>query len=223
MGLAYDTAYFDLVIPPCTPSKDWLREVDELLDRNGAVRAKAKSVLERTSSLIKESASLLEAAVTLHATSVHARGLRVNPRTERVPIKCILIVDDYAPWRQRLRSMLHDYAELQSVAEAANGPDAARSAEQLMPDLILLDLNLPHLSGIEAARQICQVAPDATIVFVSMNKDTDLVREALNAGAKGYVLKTDAGSELWSAIETVLLQKNQYLSSGVRFKAESAP
>lgn len=119
--------------------------------------------------------------------------------------------------------MLHDYAELQSVAEVANGPHPVRSVQQLMPDLILLELNLPHLNGIEAARQICQVTPDATIVFVSMNKDTDLVREALNAGAKGYVLKTDAGSELWSALETVLLQKNQYLSSGVRFMAESAP
>lgn len=76
---AYDSAYFDLVIPPCTPSKDWLREIDELIERNGAVRANPKSALERTSFLIEESVSLLEAAVTLHATSMHARGLREPP------------------------------------------------------------------------------------------------------------------------------------------------
>jgi DNA-binding NarL/FixJ family response regulator len=119
--------------------------------------------------------------------------------------------------------MLYDYAESQSVAEAANGLVAVRTAQELMPDLILLDLRLPHLNGIQAAKQISQVAPDATILFLSMNKDADIVREAMNTGAKGYVLKTDAGSELWPAIETVLLQKNQYLSSGVRLKAKVSP
>jgi len=115
--------------------------------------------------------------------------------------------------------MLRDYAELQSVSETANGIEAVQKARELRPDLILLDLHLPRLNGIEAAKQIHEVVPDAAILFASMDKDADLVRKALNNGAMGYVLKTDAGSELWPAVLAVL-QKKRYLSRGVHLTAE---
>jgi DNA-binding NarL/FixJ family response regulator len=80
--------------------------------------------------------------------------------------------------------------------------------------LILLDIGLPRLNGIEAAKQIRQVAPGTKIVFLTMNGDVDVVRAALDTGAKGYVLKADAASELWPAIEAVLHAKH-YVSSSV--------
>jgi DNA-binding NarL/FixJ family response regulator len=92
--------------------------------------------------------------------------------------------------------------------------EAVQKARELKPDLMLLDVGLPHLNGIEAAKRIRQVAPDVTILFLSMNNQVDLVLAALSTGAKGYVLKKDAGSELWPAIEAVL-QGQQYVSRGV--------
>jgi len=110
--------------------------------------------------------------------------------------------------------MLNRHAELQVVGEVADGLEAFQKAKELRPHLILLDIGLPYLNGIEAAKQICQVVPDTKIIFLTLNRDPDVVRAALDNGAKGYVLKEDAGSELWPAIETVL-QGKQYVSSGV--------
>jgi DNA-binding NarL/FixJ family response regulator len=86
---------------------------------------------------------------------------------------------------------------------------------ELKPQLILLDLDLPRLNGIEAARQIMQFSPTSVILFVSMNNCADVVWEALSTGARGYLLKIDAGNELWPAIEAVLHNK-QYLSRSLR-------
>jgi|SRR5215475_1085087 len=133
---------------------------------------------------------------------------------EPVRIRSILIADDYAPWRERVGSLLREYAELQSVSETADGIEAVQKARELRPDLILLDLHLPRLNGIEAAQQIHEAVPDGAILFASMDKDADTVRKTLQTGAMGYVLKTDAGSELWPAVLAVL-QKKQYLSRGV--------
>jgi len=80
--------------------------------------------------------------------------------------------------------------------------------------LILLDIGLPHLNGIEAAKQIRQVLPGAKILFLTLNRDPDVVQGALDTGAKGYVLKADAGSELYPAIEAVL-QGKRYVSGGL--------
>jgi len=126
----------------------------------------------------------------------------------------ILVVDDFAPWRHSVRSMLQGHLELELVGEVADGLEAVQKAEELHPDLILLDIGLPQLNGIEAARQIRQSAPDTAILFLTMNSDADLVRAALDTSAKGYVLKADAGSELWPAIEAVL-QGKHYVSMGL--------
>ena len=85
-----------------------------------------------------------------------------------------------------------------------DGLEAVQRAEELEPDLILLDLGLPNLNGIEVAKRIFQVVPGSKMLFLSVNNDADVVRAALYTGAKGYLLKPDAGTELWPGIEEVL-------------------
>jgi DNA-binding NarL/FixJ family response regulator len=126
----------------------------------------------------------------------------------------VLVVDDSAPWRHSLRSILQRHAELQVVGEVADGLEAVLKVRELQPDLILLDIGLPNLNGIEAAKRIGQLAPGTKILFLTLNSDADVVREALDTGAKGYVLKADAGSELWPAVEAVL-RSDQFVSSGL--------
>lgn len=116
----------------------------------------------------------------------------------------ILLVDDFEPARRLLRSIVSAQKEYQIVAEVADGLEAVQKAQELQPDLILLDIGLPHLNGIDAARQIRQVARGAKILFVSQIKDADVVRAALNSGAEGYVLKAVAEAELLPAIAAVL-------------------
>jgi CheY-like chemotaxis protein len=103
----------------------------------------------------------------------------------------------------------------QVIAEAADGPEAVQKAEELKPDLIVLDIGLPKLNGIEAARRIRRVSPSTKIVFLSQNNDPDVVRVALSTGALGYVQKTDVRSDLLPAIEAVL-QGRQFVSSSIK-------
>jgi len=126
----------------------------------------------------------------------------------------ILVVDDFDPWRQQVCSILVARPELRVVAEAADGLVAVQKAQELKPDLILLDIGLPNLNGLEAANRICQVAPGTKIIFVTQNSDKDVARRALSNGAQGYVLKADAASELLAAVAAVL-GGYQFLSSGV--------
>jgi len=116
----------------------------------------------------------------------------------------VLVVDDYEPFRHFIRSKLSDQPRLQVVAEAADGLLAVQKAEELQPDLILLDIGLPKLNGIEAARRIRKLSPRSKILFVSQQTSLDLVRAALDTGAKGYVLKADAGSQLLEGVDAVL-------------------
>ena len=101
------------------------------------------------------------------------------------------------------------------MAEAVDGPEAIQKAEELKPDLIVLDIGLPKLNGIEAARRIRQLSPSSKIIFLSQNNDLDVVRAALSTGALGYVCKTDARSELLLAVEAVLRGK-QFVSSSIK-------
>jgi DNA-binding NarL/FixJ family response regulator len=116
----------------------------------------------------------------------------------------ILVVDDFEPWRQQVCGILQTRPELHVVAEAADGLEAVRKAQELKADLILLDIGLPNLNGLEAANQICQVAPDAKIIFLTQNSDRDVVQAALTTGARGYVQKQNATTELLPAVEAVL-------------------
>jgi len=123
----------------------------------------------------------------------------------------ILIVDDYEPWRRFIRLALLAYDKLQVIAEVSDGLDAVEKARQLQPDLILLDIGLPKLNGIEAARRIREVSPTSKILFVSGNQAWDIAAEALRLGASGYVVKSGAASELLAAI-WVVLEGKQFLS-----------
>jgi DNA-binding NarL/FixJ family response regulator len=127
----------------------------------------------------------------------------------------ILVVDDFEPWRQQVCSILQTRPELRVVAETADGLEAVQEAKELQPDLVLLDIGLPNLNGLEAANRIRQVAPSAKILFLTQNNDRDMVRAALSSGAQGYVLKTDAGSELLPAVAGVL-GGDDFVSSGIK-------
>jgi DNA-binding NarL/FixJ family response regulator len=100
---------------------------------------------------------------------------------------------------------------LEVVCELGDGLAAVQKAEELKPDLILLDIGLPGLNGIEAGRQIRKLVPNAKIIFLTQESSEDVVQEALRLGALGYVVKTRAGSDLMPAVESVLLG-NQYVS-----------
>jgi DNA-binding NarL/FixJ family response regulator len=119
------------------------------------------------------------------------------------PIR-ILVVDDYEPWRRFERLTFVGSKDLQIVGECSDGDEGVQKAEELKPDLILLDISLPTLNGIEAARRIRQVSPDSKILFVSENRSPDIAEEALSTGAGGYVVKSDAAGELLPAIKAVL-------------------
>jgi DNA-binding NarL/FixJ family response regulator len=115
-----------------------------------------------------------------------------------------IVAEDYEPFRRFLCSTLAKDSVLQIIAEVQDGLEAVRRAEELRPELILLDVGLPTLNGIEAARRIRKLAPESKILFVSQESSADVVQEAFAAGARGYVLKTDAGSELLIAVNAVL-------------------
>jgi CheY-like chemotaxis protein len=125
-----------------------------------------------------------------------------------------LVVDDFASFRRRVCWMLEEKPEVRVVCEAADGAEAVQKAVELQPDLILLDSDLPKLSGIEAARQIRQVAPKAKIIFLSQDSNPEIVQDAFSLGARGYVIKSDAARELLTAVNAVILGK-QYVSRGL--------
>ena len=127
----------------------------------------------------------------------------------------ILVVDDFEPWRQQVCSILQTHQDLHIVAEASDGLEALRKAQELEPDLILLDIGLPTIDGLEAAKRIRQVAPAVKIIFLTNNSDKDVVRAALSDGAQGFVLKIDAGRELLTAVEGVL-GGDDFVSSGIK-------
>jgi DNA-binding NarL/FixJ family response regulator len=115
----------------------------------------------------------------------------------------VLVVDDYEPFRRIVCSTLGEEQDLQVIGEASDGLDAVRKAEELQPDLIVLDIGLPILNGIEAARRIRKLCPECKILFMSQESSVDVAQEALRLGAMGYVVKARAGSELLPSVDAV--------------------
>jgi DNA-binding NarL/FixJ family response regulator len=111
--------------------------------------------------------------------------------------------------------MLQARSEFRIVAEVGDGLEAVQKAEELQPDLIVLDIGLPNLNGLEAAKRILQVAPGAKIIFLTSVSDREVARAALSAGAQGYVLKTDTARELLTAVQKVLGGEH-FVSSGIQ-------
>ena len=128
----------------------------------------------------------------------------LKARYSHMPTSGVLLVDDFEPWRRFVSSTLQKEADLTILLEVSNGLEAVQKAEEMRPDLILLDIGLPALNGIEVARRIRNVAPNSKVLFVTEDRADDVACEALRVGAKGYVVKCDAARELLPAIRAVL-------------------
>ena len=115
----------------------------------------------------------------------------------------ILIADDHEVAREGIRSLLQDHAGWEVCAEARDGREAVESATRLKPDILLLDIGMPNLNGLDATRQILALDPDARILILTVHDAEQVVREVLAAGARGFVLKSDAGRDLVAAVEAL--------------------
>src|SRR5580765_8560449 len=114
-------------------------------------------------------------------------------------------MDDVVLFSQFVVELLEKRPELQVVGEASDGLETLQKAVELRPDLILLDIGLPSLNGIEVARQMRSLVPESKIIFLTQESSADVVQEALGLGARGYVVKIKALVDLFAAVEAVLL------------------
>ena len=116
----------------------------------------------------------------------------------------VLIVDDHAAVRRGVQRILQSFPEWEFCGEAANGEEAVRLAAALKPEIIVMDVSMPGLNGLEATRIIRDVLPTAKVLLLTLHSSTELVRSAFRAGARGYVLKSGAEHELIRALNVVL-------------------
>jgi DNA-binding NarL/FixJ family response regulator len=116
----------------------------------------------------------------------------------------VLIVDDFEPWRRTVRSILQQHKDLEVICESSDGLEAVQKSADLQPDLVLLDIGLPNLNGMEAARQIRKVSRTSKILFLTSHDNPELVQEALSIGASGFVIKSDAASNLLPAVSAIM-------------------
>jgi len=128
----------------------------------------------------------------------------------------ILVVEDFEPFRRLVRRHLEQSPQFQVIGEVADGLEAVHKAKELQPDLVLMDIGLPTLNGMEAARRIRGVAPHAKLLFLSMESSSSIVRETFSLGALGYVEKFRAKIDLLPAIDAVLGGR-KFVSSGLEF------
>ena len=146
------------------------------------------------------------------------RGTMVGASNIRV-----LVVEDHIPFRRFISSTLKKKRDLQIIGEVSDGLEAIQKAEQLKPDLILLDIGLPALNGFDVTREIRRRVRESKIIFLTSECDSDLMQEAFTLGASGYVVKAMAGSDLLAALEAVTLGK-QFASGtlgGLHFHIDS--
>jgi DNA-binding NarL/FixJ family response regulator len=136
--------------------------------------------------------------IFIHVVHKTVEGIKLMALRIRV-----LVVDDFQPFRQAITAILRTELGIVNISEACDGREAVEITQKIEPDLILLDIGLPQQNGLEAARQIRESVPKSRILFVSQESSKDLVREAFNSGASGFVLKTDIG-ELATAVTRVL-------------------
>jgi DNA-binding NarL/FixJ family response regulator len=133
----------------------------------------------------------------------------------------VLVVEDFAPFRQFVTSTLGKAPDVDMICEVSDGLEAVQKAEELKPDLILLDIGLPTLNGIEVARQIRRLSPESTIIFVSQESSADVVQEALSLGASGYVLKARAAIELLPVVNAAISEKQSVHHTAVSVSSAS--
>jgi DNA-binding NarL/FixJ family response regulator len=126
----------------------------------------------------------------------------------------ILVVDDHAVVRRGVRALLESREGWEVCGEATTGRDAVEQSRQLRPDVVVMDLSLPGLNGLDATRQILKDAPDTEVLVLTMHHSEELARDVLQAGARGYVLKNDADENLLAAVDS-LRQHKPFLTSAV--------
>jgi DNA-binding NarL/FixJ family response regulator len=126
----------------------------------------------------------------------------------------ILVVDDHAVVRRGVRALLESCEGWEVCGEATTGRDAVEQCRQLRPDIVVMDLSLPELNGLDATRQILKDAPGTEVLVLTMHHSEELARDVLRAGARGYILKSDADESLIAAVET-LRQHKPFLTSTV--------
>jgi DNA-binding NarL/FixJ family response regulator len=119
----------------------------------------------------------------------------------------ILLADDHDVVRRGLRDQLSQHSGWEICGEACNGREAVKLASKLSPDVAVIDLSMPELNGLEATRQIRKVMPKTEVLIFTMHENEQLIREVLSAGARGYVLKSDAGRQVTSAVEALSHRK----------------
>jgi DNA-binding NarL/FixJ family response regulator len=119
----------------------------------------------------------------------------------------LLVADDHEVVRKGLCALLQAQPGWEIAAEASDGREAVEKAKKVKPDVTVLDIGMPYLNGLEAARQILKEVANTKVLILTMHDSDSLIREVLNAGARGYVLKTDAGSDLVNAVDAVRRNK----------------
>lgn len=134
----------------------------------------------------------------------------------------MLVVEDHEPFRRHICSLLESYSHLLVIGTSDDGPKAVQQAIALQPDIILLDIGLPGINGLEAARKIRELCEQAKIIFLTQESSPEVVDKAFSLGALGYVVKTNAGSEVFAAIEAVT-KGERFLSRGLESLNLSLP
>ena len=144
-----------------------------------------------------------------------------NPKPVLSPVEGseirVFLADDHAVVRDGLRFLLEAQRDIKVVGDAADGRDAVRQVQQLCPDVVVMDIAMPELNGIEAARQISETCPSAQVVILSMHSTAEHIFQALQAGARGYLLKESAGIEVVNAVRAVHAGR-RYLSQRISDK-----
>jgi len=130
----------------------------------------------------------------------------------------VLLVDDHSLVRRGFRRILEDEEGMKIVGEASDGVEAIRLAGELKPNVVVMDLSMPELDGVQATREIVKHLPDTQVLILSMHADDNYVRNALDAGAQGYLLKSAIDVDLVGAIQSVA-QGKRYVGSGLKYVA----
>jgi DNA-binding NarL/FixJ family response regulator len=133
-----------------------------------------------------------------------------------LPVIQILLVDDFVPWQLFVREILKSETEFKLIGTANDGLEAVQKAAEARPDVILMDISLPKLNGFEAAQQIRVVSPTSRILFLTERRGSDFIEAAFQAGGLGYILKSDANSDLFSGIRAVL-NGQRFVSRGLQY------
>jgi DNA-binding NarL/FixJ family response regulator len=138
-----------------------------------------------------------------------------------VPALRILVADDHEVVRHGVRSLLEGHPGWEVCAEAGDGREAVEKAVHLKADVVILDIGMPNLNGLEATRQILRSVPQARVLILTMHESEQVVREVLEAGARGFLLKSDAGRDLVAAVEALQRHKTFFTSKVAEMVLES--